>query len=300
MDSVSNMILAIGLMLVMWGMGLSLVTDDFKRVVRYPKAVVIGLICQLILIPLVGYILAISFGVRPEIAVGIMVLAACPGGPTSNLISHLSRADVALSVSLTAISSLITVFTIPLIVNFALMQFMDRTEVIRLNFIDSIIQISTVVVIPVALGMMVRRFYPKLAFRLNKPVKIASGVILMIIILGVILKEKDVLPGYFAETGLIALTLNVSMILIGFFISRLFKLSLQQATSISIETGIQNGTLALAISGGMLHNTAFSIAPAVYSVIMFLTGFVFIYWGSKRLPRPETELQEMATKAIPS
>src|SRR5690625_70078 len=125
MDSISNMILAGGLMLIMWGMGLSLVIDDFKRVARYPKAVVIGLVVQLILLPLVGFLLCWLFGVRPEIAVGLMILAACPGGPTSNLISHLSRAVVALSVSFTAISSLFTLFSIHLIFNYVYMSFMD-------------------------------------------------------------------------------------------------------------------------------------------------------------------------------
>src|SRR5690625_340211 len=246
MDSISNMILAGGLMLIMWGMGLSLVIDDFKRVARYPKAVVIGLVVQLILLPLVGFLLCWLFGVRPEIAVGLMILAACPGGPTSNLISHLSRADVALSVSLTAISSLITVFTIPLIVNYA---FMYRTEVIRLDFLESVLEISLVVIVPVALGMLMRRYYPALSHRLAKPVRIASGLILMLIILGVIIKEKEVLPAYFAEVGIIALTLNVLMMALGYLIGRGFRLSAPQSMSISIVTGIKSGTLALAIAG---------------------------------------------------
>lgn len=291
MDNISNMILAGGLMLIMWGMGLSLVADDFKRIARYPKAVFIGLVIQLLLLPLVAFLLCFGFGVRPEIAVGMMILAACPGGPTSNLISHLSRADVALSVSLTAISSLITVFTIPLIVNYALMVFMDRTEVIRLDFLETVMEISLVVIVPVALGMLMRRFYPRISLRLGKPVRIASGLILMLIILGVIIKEKDVLPSYFAEAGFIALTLNLLMLFLGFMISRWMRLSPQQATSISIETGIQNGTLALAIAGGLLKSTAFAIAPAVYSVIMFFTGFFMIYWGMRNLPVSEPVLQ---------
>lgn|SRR5690625_66713 len=297
MDSISNMILAGGLMLIMWGMGLSLVIDDFKRVARYPKAVVIGLVVQLILLPLVGFLLCWLFGVRPEIAVGLMILAACPGGPTSNLISHLSRADVALSVSLTAISSLITVFTIPLIVNYALMTFMDRTEVIRLDFLETVLEISLVVIVPVALGMLMRRYYPALSHRLAKPVRIASGLILMLIILGVIIKEKEVLPAYFAEVGIIALTLNVLMMALGYLIGRGFRLSAPQSMSISIETGIQNGTLALAIAGGLLKSTAFAIAPAVYSVIMFFAGFVMIYLGMKSLPAPEPVLQEVKNRS---
>lgn len=284
MDSVSNMILAGGLMIVMLGMGLSLVLDDFRRVVKYPKAIFIGMLFQLILLPLAGFALALFFRVRPEIAVGIMILAACPGGPTSNLISHLARADVALSVSMTAISSLITVFTIPFIVNFALMNFMDQNQVIRLDFLETVAQISMIVIIPVVIGMFIRHFFPETSNRLGKPVRIASGLILMVIILGVIAKEKDVLPAYFAEAGIIALTLNVLMMTAGFYSSRGLKLARDQAASISIETGIQNGTLALAIAGGLLSNTAFAIAPAVYSIIMFFTGFYMIYRGTRRLP----------------
>ncbi len=287
MDSISNLILTAGLILVMWGMGLSLVLDDFKRVVKYPKAVTIGVISQIILIPLMAYLLIIVFGVRPEVAVGLMILAASPGGPTSNLISHLARADVALSVSMTAISSLITVFTIPLIVNFALENFMETSQMIHLDFLDSVMQISAVVVVPIAIGMLVRHFFPKLAERMGKSVKIASGLILALIIIGIIIKERAVLPSYFAEAGLIALSLNVIMMLVGFYIGRIFLLPSDQAASISIEVGIQNGTLALAIAGGMLNNTLFAIAPAVYSVIMFLTGFVAIYIGSKYLPKKE-------------
>lgn len=287
MDNISNLILTAGLILVMWGMGLSLVLDDFKRVVKYPKAVTIGVISQIILIPLMAYLLIIVFGVRPEIAVGLMILAASPGGPTSNLISHLARADVALSVSMTAISSLITVFTIPLIVNFALENFMETSQMIHLDFLDSVMQISAVVVVPIAIGMLVRHFFPKLAERMGKSVKIASGLILALIIIGIIIKERAVLPSYFAEAGLIALSLNVIMMLVGFYIGRIFLLPSDQAASISIEVGIQNGTLALAIAGGMLNNTLFAIAPAVYSVIMFLTGFVAIYIGSKYLPKKE-------------
>lgn len=287
MDSISNLILTGGLILVMWGMGLSLVLDDFKRVVKYPKAVTIGVISQIVLIPPIAYLLIIVFGVRPEIAVGLMILAACPGGPTSNLISHLARADVALSVSMTAISSLITVFTIPLIVNFSLEKFMDTSQVIPMSFLESVIQISAVVAVPIAAGMLVHHFFPKLAERLNKPVKIASGLILALIIIGIVIKERAVLPSYFAEAGIISLSLNVIMMLLGFYLGRIFVLPSDQSASISIEVGIQNGTLALAIAGGMLNNTAFAIAPAVYSVIMFLTGFVAIYIGNRYLPKKE-------------
>lgn len=287
MDNISNMILAVALMLVMWGMGLSLVIDDFKRVVKYPKAILIGLFCQLILLPLIAYGLVVAMGVPPEIGIGVMILAACPGGPTSNLISHLARADTALSVSLTAISSVVTVVTIPVIVNLSLRALMDQTHMIHLDFLETIIRISIVVLIPVGAGMAVRHYRPSIAQRMGKTVRISSGIILILIILGVVIKEKDVLPGYFVDSGLISLMLNVLTMGVGFAMARVFHLSAVQATSISIESGIQNGTLALAIAGGLLNNTAFAIAPAVYSLIMFFTGGFVIYWGIRNLPEPK-------------
>lgn len=292
MDSLSNLILAIALMFVMWGMGLSLVVDDFKRVVQYPKAVVIGLTCQLILLPLIGYGLVVVMNVPADISIGVMILAACPGGATSNLISHLARADTALSVTLTAISSIITVITIPLIVNFAMETFLDQSQVIQLSFLETVGKISMIVLIPVALGMMVRRYWPRIAYRLGGSVRIASAVILLLIIIGIVIKEKEVIPGYFIDAGLVTLLLNVLTMGIGFGMGRLFLLSPPQATSISVESGIQNGTLALAIAGGLLNNTAFAIAPVVYSLIMFFTAGVIIYWGMKNLPKPEPVLLE--------
>lgn len=292
MDSISNMILAIALMLVMWGMGLSLVVDDFKRVLRYPKAVIIGLLSQLILLPLIAYGLVILLNVPADIAIGVMILAACPGGATSNLISHLANADTALSVSLTAITSIVTVVTIPLIVNFALESFLDQSHLIHLDFLETIIKIGMIILIPIALGMTVRRVWPLFAHRLGKPVRIASAVILLLIIVGIVIKEKEVLPGYFVDAGIVTLLLNVSTMGVGFGLGRLFKLSAPQAASISIETGIQNGTLALAIAGGLLNNTAFAIAPAVYSLIMFFTAGLIIYWGVQNLPEPKPLTQK--------
>jgi len=288
MDNISNLFLAFALMLVMWGMGLSLVTDDFKRIIRYPKAVVIGLVSQLILLPVIGYSLAIFMDIPAEIAIGVMILAACPGGPTSNLIAHLARADTALSVSLTAITSVVTVVTIPLIVNFAMESFLDQSHMIHLDFLETIVKISTIVLIPISLGMTVRHYWPEFAFRLGKTVRLASAIILLLIIVGIVIKEKDTLPGYFVDAGVVSLLLNICTMVVGFALGRIFQLSPSQAASISIESGIQNGTLALAIAGGLLNNTAFAIAPAVYSLIMFVTAGFIIYWGINNLPTPET------------
>ena len=287
MDSVSNMILGFALMIIMWGMGLSLTFDDFKRVVKYPKAIVLGLVNQLILLPLIGYSLVSIFSVPPEIAIGVMILAACPGGPTSNLITYLARGDTALSVSLTAISSVITVFTIPIIVNIAMVAFVNQSERIHLDVVDTIVKMFMVIIVPVVLGMAAKRYRPRFALKMERPVKIASAILLFLIIIGIIIKEKDVLPGYFAKAGMITLLLNLATMMVGFFGSRMLGLGLPQAISISVESGIQNGTLALAIAGGLLGNLAYAIAPAVYSIIMFLTAGFVIYLGNRLIKDSE-------------
>lgn len=299
MDSVSNMILAGALMIIMWGMGLSLTIDDFKRVVKYPRAIILGLINQLILLPLIAYALVILMAVPTEIAIGVMILAVCPGGPTSNLITHLARGDIALSVSLTAISSVVTVFTIPILINLTMMAFLSQSERIHLDVWDTIAKMTMVVIVPVILGMTVRRFWPDFAHKMGKPVKIASGILLFLIIVGIIIKEKDQLPGYFAKAGMISLALNTLTMLIGFYGARILGLRLPQAISISIESGIQNGTLALAIAGGLLGNLAYAIAPAVYSIIMFLVAGIVIYLGIKSTRSPNgTELNTFSVEKV--
>lgn len=281
MDSASTLILAASLMIIMLGMGLSLQLTDFKRVVFYPKAIFVGLFNQLILLPLVGFGLAYFLQVPAEIAIGIMILAACPGGPTSNLITHLAKGDLALSVSLTALSSLITILTIPFLVNFALSYFLAEGQMIQLDILQTIVQILVIVVIPVGIGMLIRRYKEAFAIRMAKPVRIGSGVVLALIIVGLVIKEKDNFGSYFQQAGVATFLLNALTMLLGYFSAKALKLNRAQATSISIESGIQNGTLAITIAVVLLNNTAFAIAPAVYSLLMFFTGGYLIYRGSK-------------------
>jgi len=281
MDQLSTIILAASLIIIMLGMGLSLTFGDFRRVLLYPKAIIIGLVNQIILLPIIGFSIAVLFDLRPEIAVGIMILAACPGGPTSNLISHLAKADLALSVSLTALSSLITIITIPLIISFALAHFTEAGQEIALNIPATIAQIFIIVVIPILIGMAIRKYAPAFAKRMGKPVRIASGLVLLLIIVGLVLKEKDNFVSYLQQAGLATFILNVVTMLVGFYAARILKLGRSQATAIAIESGIQNGTLAISIAIVLLNNTAFAIAPAVYSLLMFFTGGFVIYIGNK-------------------
>jgi len=277
MDSLSTIILAGALFVIMLGMGLSLRVADFKRIFIYPKAILIGLINQLILLPLIGFLIAVVLPIGPEIAVGVMILAACPGGPTSNLISFMAKADIALSVSLTALSSVITIITIPFLVSFSSEYFMGTEQTVHLDILQTIGQIFVIVIIPIAIGMFISLVQPRLGATMGKPVRIASGVVLALIIVGLVIKERANFGAYFQEAGIAAFLLNVITMFVGYFSARLFRLATPSAVSISIESGIQNGTLAITIAIVLLQNPSFAIAPAVYSVLMFITGGVMVY-----------------------
>ncbi|MEW7277272.1 bile acid:sodium symporter family protein [Aquimarina sp. 2201CG1-2-11] len=283
MDTISTTILALSLIIIMLGMGLSLVTDDFKRIFLHPKAIVLGLINQIIILPLLGFAIANLFPISPEIAIGIMILAACPGGPTSNLISHLAKGDIALSVSLTALSSFITILTIPFIINFALEHFIEEGQMIQLDIFKTIAQILIITVIPVSIGMLIRKYKENFALKMAKPVRKASGIVIILVIVGIAIKEKDNFASYFQQAGVVALCLNVITMTVGYFSSKLLSLQNKQAISIAIESGIQNGTLAITIAVVLLENTSFAVAPAVYSLLMFFTGGIAIYFGTKKM-----------------
>jgi BASS family bile acid:Na+ symporter len=282
MDKISTIILASSLIIIMLGMGLSLVFDDFKRIILYPKAIFIGLANQLIVLPLIGFLIALTFPIKPEIGVGIMILAACPGGPTSNLIAHLAKADLALSVSLTALSSFITILTIPFIINFALTHFLAESQIITLNVFETIIQIFVIIVIPISIGMAIHYFNENFALKMANPVRKASGIVMVLVILGIVIKEKENFVSYFEQAGVVALVLNIATMAIGYYTSKLFGIKNERALSISIESGIQNGTLAITIAVVLLGNSAFAIAPAIYSLLMFFTGGLLIYVGINR------------------
>ena len=282
MDQASAIILAGSLIIIMLGMGLSLVGADFKRIFVYPKAIFVGLTNQLIILPLVGFAIAVIFPLRPEVAVGIMILAACPGGPTSNLIAHLAKGDTALSVTLTTLSSLVTIITIPFIINFALIHFLDEGQIIQLNIPQTILQIFVIIVIPVTIGMIVRHYKSGFATKMAKPVRIASGIVMALVIVGLFIKERENFIPYFKDSGVATLTLNIVTMVIGYLSARLFKIKTKAALSISIESGIQNGTLAITIAVVLLNNSEFAIAPAIYSLLMFFTGGAVIYLGLRR------------------
>ena len=237
---------------------------------------------SVVLLDLIGFGIVTLFPVSPEIAIGIMILAACPGGPTSNLIAHLAKGDTALSVTLTALSSFITILTIPFIVNFALVHFQEEGQMIRLDVIDSITQIFIIIIVPIVIGMLIRRYREGFALKMARPVRIASAIVLALVIIGIVVKEKENFVSYFQQAGIVALLLNVTTMLVGYFSARLFRITGRRSISISIESGIQNGTLAISVAVVLLGSTEFAIAPAIYSLLMFFTGGVLIFFGIRR------------------
>ncbi|NJN43049.1 MAG: bile acid:sodium symporter family protein [Flammeovirgaceae bacterium] len=275
----TEIFLPIALGVIMLGMGLSLTMDDFKRIALFPKATIIGLTCQLIVLPAVAFGMLKLINLPPELAVGVMLLAFCPGGATSNLLSNLARADIALSITLTAISSMVTVFTIPYFVNLSMEHFIGEGKFVELPFLQAMLQILVVTIIPVSIGMILKSKYPNTAQRFVKPVKIASAIFIVILIFGVIIKERNNIAGYFAQVGTITFMINILILAIGFGIARMFNLNHAQSSAISIESGIQNGTLAIAIATStlLLNNTEMAIPAAVYSLIMFGTGGLAVF-----------------------
>lgn len=279
MDQTTAIILAVSLGIIMLGMGLSLVANDFKRIFLQPKAIIIGLTNQLIVLPIIAFTLASLFPLQPEVAIGVMILAACPGGATSNLISHLAKADAALSVTLTAFSSLITILTIPFIVNFSLEQFLDQSNMIRLDVVQTFLQILMIIIIPVAIGMMIRKRKEAFALKMEKPVRIASALLLILVIIGIILKEKESLAASFKEAGAVIISLNIIVMLVGYYSARVLKVTSKRSLSIAIESGIQNGTLGITVAVVLLQNSSFAIVSALYGVLMLFTAAVVIYIG---------------------
>jgi bile acid:Na+ symporter, BASS family len=274
-------LLPLALSLVMLGMGLSLIPEDFRRIARYPKGVAVGTICQVLLLPIIALLITQIVPMEPTIAVGLIVLALCCGGPSSNLITYLAKGDVALSVSLTAVGSIITVFTIPIGSNLALKHFLGQNAAINMPIGQTMVQIFLITLLPIAIGMTIRQRFPHTANRLEKVMsRVAAGLLALIIIL-LVVREGSKLPGFILQVGVGVLLLNVISMIAGFLIGKLLQLPPSQQICIAIEVGISNGTLALAITAGLLNNPAMAIPAAVYSLLMYVTGFGTILYGRK-------------------
>jgi BASS family bile acid:Na+ symporter len=262
----------------MFGMGMTLVIGDFVRLFTYPKAILIGLCNQLILLPIIGFLLIITFDLDSTMAIGLMILAVCPGGPTSNLITQVARGNIGLSVTLTAIASLLTVFTIPLILSEAISYFTeDANVIIDLPVGDTMLQIMVITVIPIALGMLIRKRKEKIAIRMEQPMRIASTVLFVIIFLAIVAANQNHLMQAMREVGLATLILNLSTMGLGYLTAKFFGISGENQISITIKSGIQNGTLAFVIATAVLNNIEMGLPTGAYTIWMFITGWLLMW-----------------------
>ena len=274
-DTLTTIILPASLFIIMFGMGLSLRTTDFTRVFNQPKAVFIGLSAQMVALPIIAFGVAIAFKLPPELAVGLMIISFAPGGATSNMFTNIAKGDIALSISLTAVASLITPFSLPLLTLLAMNYFMGNGEAFELPLLKTVIQLMVISVLPVIIGMLVLSKWQKTAAKIERAIRVFSIVFLFLIIVAIILKNKADMADFFWQTGFATLTLNITVLTLGYCLAKFFKLSRAQSVSIGYEVGIQNGTLALLVSGTLIGNSAMMIPAVTYSILMFITRFLF-------------------------
>ena len=274
-DILTKVILPLSLFLIMYGIGISLKPADFRNVLIYPKALAVGVVGQMILLPLIAFAIATAMRLPPEIAVGLMIIALAPGGATSNMFTYLFRGDVSLSISLTAVVSLVTPFTIPVITALAMDYFLGSNTAFSLPVTKTIVQLLLITVIPVALGMLTLAKWPNAAARIEKALRIFSLFFLALIIALIVLKNKNEMADFFAQAGLATLLLNVAVLWLGYQLARWSRLSHAQSITLGFEVGIQNGTLALVVAGTLIGNAAMMIPAVTYSLIMFASGAGF-------------------------
>lgn len=275
-------LLPMAIAIIMVGLGLSLTPTDFKRIIQYPKAMIIGLVTQMLILPLICLLIAQYFELSPVLAVGLMLLAAAPGGPSANLYSHMAGGDVALNVSLTALNSILSIFSIAWIVNFSLAYFMKAEAYVPMQF-QKVLEVCAMIITPICIGMWVRHRFPDFALRMNRPVKLVSGLFLALLIILAGVKEIDHLMEDIQTVGAAALSFNLACLLVGYFLPRLFQLPPKQAVAISMEVGIHNGSLAIYIALSILNQGEMTIPAVVYSLIMFITAAIFAIWSQKKL-----------------
>lgn len=276
MGIVTDVFLPLALAFIMFALGLGLTFADFARVAKAPRDFLIGAASQLILLPAVAFALVSIWSLPPELALGVMIIAAAPGGVTSNILTAFARGDVALSISLTAVISLVCVVTIPFIVVFAHGQLMGGDAVGDVSVGKTALSVFAIVTVPVVLGLLVRQFASGFATRFERIAGRVSTILFVIVLLGAIAKERDNIVAYFAQAGLVTLALNVAMMVLAYGIARVFASGPKQRIAISIECGLQNGTLAIAVATLLFGGGLVAVPAATYSLIMFATALIYI------------------------
>ncbi|MCW2835379.1 MAG: bile acid:sodium symporter family protein [Nocardioides sp.] len=282
MDSALTAIgLPIALAFIMFGLGLGLTIADFRRVGAHPKAVVIALACQLVLLPAICFGLVVLFDLPPFLGIGMLLLAASPGGTTANLFSHLFRGDVALNISLTAINSVIAIGTLPLITNLAI-DYFDKSETVSMP-LEEVIKVFVLILVPTAIGMLVRARSESFAVRMDKPVRIASAIILAVLVLAILLGERERVGEYIADVGLVATLFCALSLVIGYVVPRAFGVVERQSIASSFEIGVHNGTLAIFVAENILEVNEIAVPAAVYSLLMFVLAALWGLFISRRV-----------------
>ena len=279
MGIVIDVILPLALAFIMFALGLGLTGNDFLRVVKQPRDFFVGAFSQIILLPIIAFILIKlwPWPITPELAIGVMIIAAAPGGVTSNILTSFAKGDVALSVTFTAIISLLCVFTVPNIVIRSVEYLSDENLVQNISVKSTAIKMFMIVTVPIVVGMILKKFTPVLALKFEPMAKRVSTGLFVLVLLGTIVKNKENIVPYFAQTGLITLALNVVMMIVAFYLAQLFGSGSKQKRCITIECGLQNGTLALFVANEILDGGLYEMPAATYSLIMFATSLIFVY-----------------------
>ena len=267
----------IALALIMLGLGFGLTIKDFKRVLTTPKDFLVGIICQLILLPIIAYLIILVLRLPIEIALGLMIIASAPGGVTSNVLTKFANGDVALSISLTAVGSLISIISVPFIV-FTSADLLNVTEMSKeITMAGIAIKMALVVTVPVIFGMIIRSFADNFISSNLKMINKITGLLFIIVFIAVWVEERENIFSYLAQAGTAVLALNIIMMILAFYIAKFFASGIPQKKCISLECGLQNGTLAVFVATQIFDNVAYVVPTAAYALIMYITGFIFIY-----------------------
>ena len=273
----------IALALIMLGLGLGPTKQDFTRVIKTPKDFLLGLVSQLIILPIVAFILIKFLGTSPEIALGVMIIAAAPGGITSNILTKFANGDVALSISLTAIISILSIITVPLIVFTSADLIGISFESEDINITSTALKMALVVAVPVFIGMIIRNFADNFISSRTSIINKITGFLFLIVFIAIWIEERGSIFNYLAQAGLVVLNLNIVMMAIAYFLAKKFASGIKQVKCISLECGLQNGTLAIFVATEISNEIVYMIPTAAYALIMYITGFIFIWILRKSL-----------------
>ncbi|MCG7931093.1 MAG: bile acid:sodium symporter family protein [Candidatus Thiodiazotropha lotti] len=281
-DIVLKLALPVTLFCIMFSMGSRLVAADFKRVLETPAAVITGVISQMVVLPLAAFILLSLLQLPPELFIGFMILAFSPGGTTSNMFSYLAQGDVALSITLTAIVSLVTPLTIPLLGGLVLeWQLGDQSEIV-LPFLPTFAKLVVITLIPVLLGMLLRHYRAGFCLKHERLITRIPLIMLLLVIGGIIWQNRDSMALFLDQTGVPALLLSSIALGLGYAVAKLASMPVRTARTIAIETGIQNGGTAILVTGTILNNPNMTIAPVMYGILMLIPTFAYILWLNSR------------------